>query len=512
MASVKYFLFLFSLFYTNHVFAFDTLPPAEIYAKCYAKISDHPVEFNTTMYQNVITGKIDPIVACMSLLNKAMFTKQQDNKRQIAANNEMTKSIVRTFHQLHLSWFSNIYTDPSFDSLMNFNDNNEPALFLTDALFSNKHFKTITTSNEPLRGIRETPNASPYYVYTTNFDNAVIAMGPMISTKPIPANKDNFVEVTGSRVPSGALLGIETAPSVIVSLPQFIGKTPLTEPQMENTSLYNGTQINLNNHFGGGLLGSISLFYNNTETMGTLDGGLRVRRRWANNIYNDLLCSTLPSLKESDPAVTQEFNTFSAQHSELSFRTNKTCLRCHTSLDNLAHVARNVFIGRLLTIPFQRDFFNDYVKPKIAKPLLAVYQQKVSKTTITPIDTDKLYQRRTPQGALVFNDYNGNYWNQPVTGLQQLGEKIATHDDMYICAAKKYYAFLTGVDADLTPIAIDSNGKPKNSNDQFAFFHRNQIISLGKTLKTNGSLKLLIQNILKSPAFTARNPAEVGGD
>ena len=121
--------------------------------------------------------------------------------------------------------------------------------------------------------------------------------------------------------------------------------------------LYEGDTFNLTAHYGGGLLGSAVLLANNAERPGALNGGLLLHRRWANNIFYDLMCSDMPNLQENDPEVTKEFNTFKAQKSELSFRTNRTCLRCHTSIDNLAHVARNVRINDMLNNTYERIFY-----------------------------------------------------------------------------------------------------------------------------------------------------------
>jgi hypothetical protein len=490
----------------------EMLSNEEVYSKCYAKISDHPVEMNSADYKNVAAGKLDPIAACIKLLNTAMFSKKSGNKRQIANSNDMvSKSIVRTFHQFHLSWFSSLHSGAFFDPLHVFADNNEPGLFITDALFSNKHFKSITTSQEPLRGIRENSNPKPYLVNNIDMDAALIASGPMISLRPIPANKDNYLEIKGSRVPVGPLLGIQTAPVVSSILPEFLARPTLPDNLLP-TALREGMSYNIADHFGGGILGSVALFANNAETFSPLDGGLNVHRRWANNIFYDLMCANLPNLKESDAAVIREYNRFAKDKSDLSFRTNKSCLRCHTSIDNLAHVSRNVRVSLTLSNAFVRDFLVDHVSPKPIRSLFSVYEHKVRAPAITPIDKDPLYQKRSPAGSLTYNDYNGKYWDEPVTGLQQFGNRMAAHDDIYVCAAKRYYYFLTGVDVPLTPIPLGADKKPKSKNDNFTFYHREKVVGIGKRLKSHGSLKTLIQEILTTPTFKARNPAEVGGN
>lgn len=488
---------------TDRALAQDLLSNTEIYSKCYARISDFPVDMNSADYKNIAAGKLNPVTACMNLLKKAMF-KTNGNKRVLPQQDEISKSILRNFNQFHLSWFSSLHSSTNHDPLHAFVDNTEPGLFLTDALFGNKHYKTVTTAKYGLRGIREANNPSPYYVNTMNMDTSIIMVGPMVTVKPplpLTENYQDLAKIT-NRVPTGLLIGIEPAPAVNVPLPPSQGTNSLTEKQ-HRTFIFDSTSANLTKHYGGGILGSPSLFLNNVEQYGGMDGGLRVHRRWANNIFYDLLCSTLPSLGEESAPVRAEHAAFSKQKTELSFRGAKTCLTCHTTIDNLAHVARNVHAGRLGSLQFIQDFQAAELTPpgKSVRAMFFVNDFKPRLNAITPIDSDNVYHRREPSGAVHYVDLNNKLVSHSVKGLQGYGEVLAQYDDIYACAAKRYYHFLTGIDVGL---------KAPSASDKFATYHRNQVVNLGKALKSNGSLSTMIQSILNSNAFKARNPAEVG--
>lgn len=495
-------LMILSTITVNTVYAQTNLSNTEIYAKCYAKISDMPVEMNSADYIAVAQGKLNPVTACMKLLDKAMFKAEGDKSVIANKSDVLSRSILRNFHQFHLSWFTSLHSSVGHDTFHMFADNNEAGLYITDALFGQKHYKTITTANYGLRGVRSAGVPDTYFVNTIGLTNTIVLFGPMKSTRPVPAPINNITDLSShpTRVPVGPLIGLEPAPEVNIKLPEFIARATVTEAQLPS-SLYEGESTNLTRHYGGGILGSPSLFLNNVEQYGAMDGGLKVHRRWANNIFYDVLCSSLPSLKETSKPVADEHKIFTDQKTELPFRGSKTCLTCHTTIDNLAHVARNVQIRQSSTNTFTRDLRESEVTTKAIRDMFFVLGHKPRKDAIVPIDSDNLYQRRKPEGSVTYIDFNGKLIDVPVEGLQQYGEVLALQDDIYACAAKRYYHFLTGLDVPL---------KKPSDTDKFASYHRAQVVALGKKLKSNGSLKTLVQDILNSPSFKARNPAEVG--
>lgn len=510
------------LFASVQVYGQSLLTNVETYAKCYSKITDHPVDPTSADYKAVAANKLNPVTACMDTLKKANFVEINDQRVLANKNDIISRSILRNFHQFHLSWFTSLHSNNTHDTLHAFVDNTEPGLFITDALFGEKHYKTITTSNTPLRGVREQNSPATYVVNTLNLSPVDITVGgKKISAKRIlmmapmdktPATPDRYFDVNtiDKKVPLGPLVGIQTAPTVTIPLPPFAGRATLTPTQLAST-MYEGTSVNLTENYGGGILGVPSLFINNVEQYGAMDGGLKVHRRWANNIFYDILCSSLPNLPENNSEVKKEHELFMSQNSNLSFRTNTTCLACHTTIDNLAHVARNVQIRDLANNNFERDFRESHPE-KIFSSFFGVYKHKAREPATTIIDVDPLYNKREPKGSVTYMNYDKKFINRPVTGLQEYGEVLASENDLYVCAAKRYYKFFTGVDVPLTYIPLDKDKKPKNAADTFNHYHRQTVINLGVKLKTHGSLQTLIEEILKTKTFKARNPAEVGGN
>ena len=101
---MTYILLCTPLIAVSHAQAAEMLTNVEIFAKCHAKISDHPVETTSAEYKDVAAGKLNPVTACINLLNKAMFTKNQAaNAKSRSA--ELNKSIVRNFHATWLVFF-----------------------------------------------------------------------------------------------------------------------------------------------------------------------------------------------------------------------------------------------------------------------------------------------------------------------------------------------------------------------------------------------------------------------
>ena len=134
----------------------------------------------------------------------------------------------------------------------------------------------------------------------------------------------------------------------------------------------------------------------------------------------------------------------------------------------------------------------------------ASIHQTVSQPAETswPITGDNVYHRRPPNGVLYYRDYNGNLVNQNVTGVQDLGAKIAARDDMYICAAKRYYEYFTGISVDTGDIKDPLYPNKLTADDTK---HRNFIIQLGKNFKSHQNPRTLIKAILESPQYKRSN-------
>jgi hypothetical protein len=121
-----------------------------------------------------------------------------------------------------------------------------------------------------------------------------------------------------------------------------------------------------------------------------------------------------------------------------------------------------------------------------------------AKEAAWPIQADTSYHLRPANGQLYYRNYAGKLVNVSVTSISDLGAKMAAQDDLYICAAKRYFAYFTGLDAkigDLDGIKL----KPEEVEI------RNTVIELGKKLKEHQSLRTLIEDIFKLPRYGRDN-------
>ncbi len=485
-------LFIFIFLLLSQFSLAQDLSSVEVYSKCYSRLSDFPVEINSEEYKKVAEGTLDPIDACTKLLDRATFKKSGNRHILKDENDVVARSVLRNLNQFHISWFTSLgeYINISALSSYNYSDATEPALFITDTLFSDSNFKSILTRNQSVRGIRkgDTPTTL-YTVDRTEFSNRPLVTGPFER----PGNnitEGNWEIVDLLRVPQGYLIGIESAPKLEVKLRFGYYKDRVTSSDY-TSAVDDLTHVDLTENYGGGILGSQPYITSNSESFGRPDGGNRVYRRLANNTFNDLMCLTLPTLLNSD--VDNYMEKYKA--SELSFRRDQSCARCHATLDPFAHTLRNISFVNTTTNGYRDLLRADGVNNALNMVIPKKYKVRVSAQSNA--DSDNIYIRRSPKGHLYYRDYDGNLIDELVTGPVELGQKISEQNDMYVCAAQRYYKFLTGISI---PVA-------NQTGTSFYLKHRQKIIELGLKLKEHGSLKQLITDILKTPAFQTRNPA-----
>ncbi len=503
-----------SLLGTQKVYAEEVqyLSNIEHFAKCFAKLTDHPADPTSDLYKQVQQGKINAVDACMSVFDTAMFNSS--NRRLKTPSDPIAKAIVQNFHRFHLSWLTIPFSQNIDGAVFSMLDNDEPALYVTDTLFMNRPYKYVVTADTSLRGVRETANPETYMINSINFTDRILLVGPMKTAVQEPNPLNNYFEIKGTRVSLGPLIGIQNTPSYIYQLP-FAQRSeiPISEAQLPSRRL-EATTYDVNTHPGGGVLGSSTFFLNARESNVMPDGGLYVHRRYSNNFFYDFMCSKLPTFKDSDSLVTAELNRF--KKSEISFRKSATCVACHLTLDNFAHASRNALSARGLPPNFSRELQDAGLRPMNFE--MVNHYKPVKDNLAEPVDKDTLYHRRQPDGRLVYNNYAGKLVNVNVRGIPALGAAVANQDDIYMCAAKRYYNFLTGVSVPLDPITVDpKTKKPADPSDNFVFYHRQKIVSLGASLKKGEdaegnpwSLRNLVREIIKSNAFRAKNPAVVG--
>ena len=103
--------------------------------------------------------------------------------------------------------------------------------------------------------------------------------------------------------------------------------------------------------------------------------------------------------------------------------------------------------------------------------------------------------------------YDGTLYSQTISatndvdGLTQLGQAIANTNDLYTCAASRYFEFLTGISVSLQDVG-DPRYSPLSPDD---LQYRTIVHQLGISLKTHQNLQQLIREIITLPMYRTRS-------
>jgi len=238
---------------------------------------------------------------------------------------------------------------------------------------------------------------------------------------------------------------------------------------------------NIHASAGGGILGAVTYTIKNLQYKDmAMDGGKVVPRKWSANVLRDFLCiSSLPNLRPEQ--VAGQVNTSSTYE----FRRAASCVACHAQVDPLAFTARN--LTGILMGPGTKHVMS--MRTIISKPVT-----QPSEVGLVEGGPDYHFGSRPPKGELFFNNWRNLPVRVPVQGLAQLGQAISEQDDFYLCAAKRYYRFFTGVDVNIR--AVEANMRPLERE------HFRNVVKAGlEVLKSTQSTERMIEFIFSTPAF-----------
>ncbi len=443
-----------------------------IFYRCYTQITQTYPSPEMQVVKDVKAGK-DPIAACLEVMDKAKFVSNnnsQINGSMSAVDTDMATNVVNTMHRLHYSWFGirdyKEYIGHWFRNLSNIYDASSPALYMTKALFDqNYSYADAFSGNITLQSIRETqPTLSPRGKAGRYDKKDRYGLSSWV-----------LKDVNFSMM--GRLKGVATMP--VNQMVKFSG----------DTTGATGT-ILLNRHYGGGMLGStpyviLASHYNVSPPR--YDGGLRVNRGWSRAVYKEVLCRDFPVVREKDGSP------FVVANSSIPFRRASGCVKCHTSMDRLAGVVRKFQFGLLRDANGRISNTSD--TGHII--LMGEHPTNVASATDFPSASDTNFYRRPAEGTLYYRSHNGTLVNQKLSGMQSLGEELAKQDDMYVCLAKRYYKYFTGIDVDTGDIQDPDHPALSEGDKTF----RDIVIGLGQKMKIHKNPRLLIEDILNRPEY-----------
>lgn len=467
----------------------QVLSSVQVYERCFIRMTRTVPNPDEDRYKKVESGQLSAEDACLQLFDLAEFKSNGLLKNR---TDETSKRVLKTFHDLHQSWFSNKTNIVNSGASYLIRDLEEPALYYTRAAFlPSAEFKTIVTLDTGLRGIRDQSGYpkeendfvsqrvfgySAGYPYSNSTNLHISYLHPVKNSRG-SYSRTNETFVVANTTEVGSLVGVTS--SVSHRLPAFASTFNLNALSAELKSAFESTLKNyeLNGHFGGGILGSQGFIANNVnETINVLpDEYTKINRRLTSKAFEELLCHQLPTLTDAD--VASEVLPKSSH----TFQQSTSCMRCHSSMDGAAYTYRNLFIYRTSGNPGENQ--------QAGVPVFGVGKLPV-------VSNAQTFALQAPTGKLHYRELvTKTKRSANISSISQLGSLLASHNDIYTCAAKRYYQFFTGINVALVEPATGDVDK----------IHQDFVLELGKALKSHQSVRNLIYEIFKSDAFKNRN-------
>lgn len=436
------------------------------YIKCYELFVRERPPKDDFFYQLLLKRKITSLQACMNLLKTAQFT----NKLTISdpENNVLGQKVLRTFNQFHNTWFPNHLTYMTTDGPETFDlvELEEPALFVTQALFNPYwNYKDILLGFNSYEGIRISKTKSQYLIGS-------------LSSPKIKISDDNFqsglkeyAKWSPHQLDRGILVGVRETIKNKDILPKSIND--LFFPKLSTEP------IDIHASAGGGFMGSNSyLLFNIGRSLGEKSNGANaLPRKLFQQVLKDVLCRELPVLEPEDTLKYLDTN------SPVPWGNNKNCMACHVTMDNMAAALRNT------EIVLSRDDGQGSYHVKLYKPKIK------NKNNVLYWKSDN-YHITEGAGKFVYRDIHDHLIEEPISNLNDAGQKMTKLDEFYQCATIRYLHFLTGIKATITVQKGISSGAKLDKN----------IVLWSQILKKTQRLDVLIKDILDSHYFRERSP------
>ncbi|NUM57624.1 MAG: hypothetical protein HUU56_03285 [Bdellovibrionaceae bacterium] len=466
------------------------------------------------------TGHLDPVTACLDLLEEASLDSNGMIKDYALGSKSVGQKVLQTFHDFHRTWFSantleqiQDYSEELNKGSTDIYDPNEQAYYITNALFSGaqkysdilkgvKRFKGIRKENVDLnRRIGLFWNFSfpsrVKYGDSSSLEQNLVAFRSM--NKAFDTNSDNRGDEDFSFAPKlqiGELIGIKENTDSFVF--KNLSLEPLGADRPGNKESQLNYQFDLKESFGGGVLGLPSYFMMNMgHTRGIkFNGTTKLPRRWIKAAFETFMCSSFPTLRESDIRALINVN------SETPFRRSSSCVQCHATLDQAASVARNLTTGSSDYFVTDKGRFANYAKHPIvitkynsSKKLKSEWVDKVDSEFHISASGGKLYTRST----------SGELISRELQSIEELGLAMSQTIDFYNCAAKRYFEFFTGIQVPLYDRKDPRNEELNKALTEEHLKNREFVESLGRNLQHTQSLKNLVQKIMKSKFYLSEN-------
>lgn len=423
------------------------LSELEIYHKCFGQFASQRPGIDDIRLKLLEEKKISGIEACGLLIDTATLSTEgilsgNDEK-------ELSKSILKTFHTFHNSWFPAYIFEMGNDypQTFDFIEQEASALFVTKSLFSpDFNYSMILQGESAIGGIREKKN-NPKYFVGSGKDNHEI----------------NYKEYKDMLIDRGDLVGVKELKKNVRVFHSYVDHLFYPKKFIED--------YDLTYSLGGGILGQNSyLIFNSGRTLGDkMDGGRLMPRRYAQNIIKDILCRDLPVVSKEDS------EKYIVPNSSLSFAKNSSCMTCHSTMDYMTGVLRNT---QLVAGDSRGASFATIFVHKIDKNL--------NFKNITHF-SDENYYKSKPEGRFIYRTIDDVLIDEKIDSLNDLGKYMSETDDFYSCATVRYYQFLTNEKVTTAELYKNSKLKP--------------LLKIKDNFKKHKSLKKMINELMNLEEF-----------
>ncbi|WP_413290528.1 hypothetical protein [Bdellovibrio sp. HCB337] len=479
-------------------------------ARCYAHLTGRPLPIAHTLRTQVETGKITATAACEQILDKAYLGA---NGYLTSTGDMEARAVLQNFNNFHRSWFpGNIvegiqeYGLETSRGTQDIYDSTEPGLAVTRALFAQDgRYSEVLTLPTGVHALREEDAAVKARIgWNVNFPGRRI----FGNNGPLDLNLFHFSPLTG-----GFNTNSDVSTAFFMNLPkievgELVGVRRTTESvTIPNVNLFplggyvTGNSIpalnftfDLYKTMGGGVLGTpIYIMLNYGHGRGLMaNGTTKVPRRWSQTNMTSFLCANLPALRESD--ITQFF----VGTSSAPFRNSNSCLRCHANLDPMAYTVRNVITAGTDFTEFSEGS-RTHAK---AAMVMTTFNADAGASSGWPSEPVANFHRMAPTGKLFFRSFaTGELVNKSVNNVAELGAAMADTGDYYQCAAKRYFAFFTGINVSLYDKHDPDNAALNRALNEKDVKDRAFIETLATELRQTQSLRGMIKKIISSDYY-----------
>ncbi len=420
--------------------------------KCHGLFVGERITKSSPLYASVSSGALSGTDACMSLLGQARLGSDGRIPSVNGVPDSTGHKILATLVEFHRSQLEspdfNAASGGSRTREMDLFDANEPAFhFVYSLLKPGEPYSNVVMRSSGIRAIRYTARTTPRTRRVVDSGAIAYSQGP----GPTPAAWNPTL------IETGRIAGL--VPDTVVNQ---------IDTLETNVAQYQGR--NTNSHFGGGFMGSQAYMlatWNNTNF-----------RIWAKDLMADALCKDIPVLRSID--VLQAVKPTSS----FAWRQGISCMQCHETMDPLSAAMRTQGLIRASPVNDVRFWVaRNTDRPSAPYPSMS---------------PDPDYSRRPPDFSLKYRSFDGTLVELNGTGIPALGQALANRDDLYVCAAKRYFRFLTGIDTDLRDDSDPLNPLDLSPSEKK---YRSRVIELGRQLKQDQSARELFKRIISSPTF-----------